>query len=345
MMVVLLGIAAISITYGEVSYMRGRLQNAVDAAALAGAQLAATGSNPTTDQAWLKQQNLGPNGTMTVTASRTVPNGIRATGVVQIPAGFAGIFGIHQFTVSATAVATYGNPAFDDVIFQGDPQSGDPPLSISGSDVVQSGNVHSNDGLVLDGSQAIDGACSAAGTVTVNGAGGCTAGIQQGVPQQPMPAWTVTQLTAQATHIVGSASNPVGYTFSGTTEYSGNWVVFGNVTITGAFNGPGSIIAIGGSITIRGSAVVGATGGTGVCLAALPPSPDSQTPENITLRGAHVITGTLYAPTGTVSLGGSDVISGSVVGYHVTLGGSDVVNYDANVHQSIPFLPMVQLVR
>ncbi len=341
-MVVLLGIAALSLTYAQLSYARGQVQNAVDAAALAGAQLASTGTSPTTDQAWLKQQNMGPDGTMTITDSRSIPDGIRATATVQLPAGFASLFGIKQFTVRETAVATYGaGAAFDYAVFQGDSTPSDPPLRLYGSDVVQ-GDAHSNDNLHLIGATSVQGSCTASGSATSTGAGGCDSGMTSGTPTVAMPVWTAAQLTAHATRVIGSPSNPTGYTFSGSTALGGNWVVYGSVTISGSITGPGSITAIGGSITIKGSAVMGSSGGVGVALSALP-STEVPNP-GITLKGSHVISGILYAPAGAIVVKGSAVITGALVGYHVSTGGSTVVDYNASQQAAVP-VQSVQLVQ
>lgn len=342
-LVFLLGIAAVGVTYAEVSYVRTETQNAVDSAALAGAQLASVGQNPTTDQAWLKQQNLGPKGHIAVTTSRSIPDGIRATGTVFVPGGFASLFGIKQFTVVETAVATYGaGQAFDYAVFQGDQTPSDPPLRIHGADVIQPGDVHSNDNLLLKGAQSVQGTCSASGTAIDKGVGGCDAGMTSGAPVIGMPVWTAAQLAAHATRVVGSPSDPTGYTFSGSTAFTGNWVVYGNVKISGAFNGPGSITAIGGNITITGSAILGSTNGIGVSLSALPSG--SVTNPGVTLEGSHIMSGILYAPAGTITLQGSDIVTGAVVGYHVSLGGSAVVRYDAAQQATVP-VQSVQLVQ
>ena len=103
-----------------------------------------------------------------------------------------------------------------------------------------------------------------------------------------------------------------------------------------AINGPGSIVAIGGSITIEGAASFGTTQGQGVCFATLPPASSPQTPENITIQGAHSMTGVLYAPTGTITLGGADIIQGSVIGYRVSLGGAGIIEYDPTQQAIVP---------
>ena len=46
--------------------------------------------------------------------------------------------------------------------------------------------------------------------------------------------------------------------------------------------------------------------------------------------------GVLYAPTGTITLEGKDRVQGSVVGYHVNLGGKGQVKYDPTQLSAVP---------
>ena len=48
------------------------------------------------------------------------------------------------------------------------------------------------------------------------------------------------------------------------------------------------------------------------------------------------MTGVLYAPTGTIRLGGADIIQGSVVGSRVNLGGAGIVEYDPTQQATVP---------
>ena len=103
----LLGVAAFVIDYGMWSVNRSQVQSAADAAALAGASgipgnVASSYANgeytkngkPSDAVGVLSTTNLAPNDSVTVNASRSVGT------------GFAGIFGIHSVTVSASARAT-----------------------------------------------------------------------------------------------------------------------------------------------------------------------------------------------------------------------------------------------
>jgi hypothetical protein len=105
----LLGVAAFAIDYGMWSVNRSQVQSAADAAALAGAAGipggwgTATGyasseytknGKPADTYAASQATDLAPNDSVMVNASRSVGT------------GFAGIFGIHSVTVSASARAT-----------------------------------------------------------------------------------------------------------------------------------------------------------------------------------------------------------------------------------------------
>ncbi len=342
---VLIGMAGLALTLGTVYFGQAKLQNAVDAAALAGAQeMNTSDSNAPGDQAILVTQNDSAATHVVVSAPTQSPNTVMATAQAQVPGTFAALFGVKTFTVKARAVASYGAGApFNYAVFQGDPHQHDPPLVLNGANIIQptagigSADVHSNDNLTLDGANWVQGACSASGQLTEHGVGGCSQGQTSGVAPIAMPNWSTQTLIQQATRVIGSAQNPTDYTFNGAGQFSGNWVVFGNVTIAGAVAGPGSIVAIGGHITITGAAIFGNNGqGSGICLAALPPASSPQTPENITIHGAHIMTGVLYAPTGTITLGGADSVQGAVVGYHVNLGGAGIVTYDPTQLATVP---------
>jgi len=343
----LVGIAGLALTVGSVFFAQEKLQAAVDAAALAGAQeMTTTDINAPNDQADLIIQDDPLAMNPRIVAQSNPPYTVVASADAKVPGSFAALFGYKTFTIRASAVATYGpGPAFDYAVFQGDGNPTDPPLTIHGANIIQTAfgqtsaaNVHSNNGLVLQGDTIVQGACSASSSVVVDGVGGCSEGTSNFVPQIPMPLWSAHVLTTGATQVIGSPSNPTGFTFNGATQFSGHWVVYGNVNIDGAIVGPSSIVAIGGSITIHGSASFG-TGmdNLGVCLAALPPASSPNVPENITIRGAHSIIGILYAPTGQISLNGADIVQGSVIGYQVDLGGAGIVQYDPTQLATIPY--------
>ena len=344
-MVVLLAAAAVGITSAEVGFAQTKVQNAVDSAALAGAQLASEGQDPTTDQAWLKQQNLGPQGMLTITDSHSVPNGIRATGVVLVPGGFAALFGIEQFTVRETAVAAYTpGPAFDYALFQG--ARAPTAIPINGALDVH-GAVHSNGGVIINGSYCVRQGITIGngGNFVANGnaRGGCPRGAST-IPYVPMPIWTRSQLTPPNATVLtnenvnGGATLIGNYiiegnaTFNGSLKVIGRVLVEGSLTVNGGLTMDGSLTVWNGSITLNGG--VRATGSGGISLAAVGPP---NTSENIVINGHPAVTGILYAPNGSITFNGSCNVTGAVIGETIeAINGSATITYDSNLLTSVP---------
>lgn len=358
-LVVLLGMVAASITYGVVAFSQTKLQNAVDAAALAGAQRAMEGENPTTDQAWLQQQNLGPNGAMTVTYSKSVVNGIRATGVVTVPGGFAGVVGIKQFTVRATAVATYGPPSpFDYAIYQHSTQT------LTSNQVMNvTGAVHTNGPLTMDGTYCVtNGLTYGEGSPTLNGSPTCpTALVDNGA--QPWPAtWTLAEVTPPNATVNTQnnfdASQGQPYVVngnmifdpsSGTVNFNQGLEVNGNVLIEGNVNFDvslvvnGSIVVWGGSANLNQGITQPTPGSSGVGLAVMGPPGGTY---NLTIDVGGNQTGVLYAPQGTITLNKGIDLTGSLIAQNLTLDSTVDVSYNSSLlPPSFPITETVQLVQ
>lgn len=292
---VLIGMAGISITVGTLYFGEAKLQNAVDAAALAGAQEMATGDpNAPGDQASLITLD-DPISTQpsVVTQAHTVV----ATATANIPGSFAALFGHKYFTIHARAVAQYGpGAAFNYAVFQGT-TSPKPPLTFNGNDTVN-GNVHSNTNITLRGSNTITGVVNAVGTISDDGSNS-TGSLQSNQPDITMPQWSMP-----APPSVSSAATTTSITLNGGQTLNGNWIVSGNVVINGSDNTiNGSIETIdGGSITINGSnnVINGsllATGGAG----------------GIAVNGgSNTITGSVYTEGGgSITYGGNDTVDGA----------------------------------
>ncbi|PSR34082.1 MAG: hypothetical protein C7B44_14185, partial [Sulfobacillus thermosulfidooxidans] len=189
----LLGMAGLALTLGTVFYAQARLQNAVDAGALAAAQAAQQGLSPNGQTAVVTQDDPGAQAITFVRTTYHQTPAIRAQALTIVPGSFLALFGVKTFTVHAQAVATYGTaPPFYYAVFQGDPHPDDPPLTIHGANIITAlepfaANVHSNNGLVIRGASIITGTCSASATVTLRGVGGCSDGTPSHVPQIAMP--------------------------------------------------------------------------------------------------------------------------------------------------------------
>lgn len=340
----LLGMAALSLTVATVYLAQARLQNAVAAGALAGAQALSTGDpGAPGNQASLITADDAAAASAQVTLA-PAPLTVAAHATATVPATFAAIFGIPAFHLQATAWASWSpGPAFAYAIFQADAVTTDTPLTFNGADSVApwasttaAANVHSNNGLTLHGAVQVQGACTASASLTNTGHAVCTQGQYANVPSIPLPTWSLSALAHGATHIVGSPTDPTGLTLSGSTTLTGRWLVYGPVTISGSVTGPGSLVAVGGSITLNGSNVLGGANGVGVTLAALPSAANPAAAENITANGSIGVTGVLYAPTGSVIFNGNDTVTGAVVGHQVTLNGSVAVWDDPTQLTTVP---------
>ncbi|PSR34436.1 MAG: hypothetical protein C7B46_05840 [Sulfobacillus benefaciens] len=322
---VMLGMAAAGVTVGTVYFAKTTLQNAVDAAALAGAKAAEAGNSPAT-QSFLVGQN-DPNVQGQTVVVRTDPNiqdAVEATATEYVPGGFAGILGFKHFTVTATGIAAYGpGQGFGYAIFQG---STNTTLAFDGGLHVK-GSIHANQNITLSGGSHVTGNINASGTVSpVNSA---TNGSRYSTPTQhapviPMPSWPLPP----------SAPEPSIPTFSGTVingnfdpswssnGVQGNYIVHGNVNIGGGMNVNGSIeaygnITIGGGDKINGNivdygGVVNLSGGpiSGSVVAIDGSSPTGNT--IISLGGGEPVGGNVIATGGNVTLGGDDPVTGSV---------------------------------
>lgn len=346
----LIGAAALGISVATWYNAQARLQDAVDAAALAGAQAVARGdANAPGDQAgWVTRNDPGAQNVSVVLLPNT-PFTVQAQATVDVPGTFAALFGAWHVPVSATARASYGpGGPFAYAVFQAASGVGNSPLTFNGTDQVApygntlaTANIHSNDGLVLNGNVTIQGTCTATGAITNNGSATCTQGLVPHSALLPLPTWTQQALAQQATATFGSPSDPTGLTVNGATTVSGNWLVYGSVTLNGNVTGPGSITAIGGSVTLNGTNVTTGSNGLGVCLAALP-TPSVPTP-GVTLNGSVQVAGIVYAPGGSVTLNGNDTIQGAVVGEYVQVNGSITVEDDPQQAATLP-IPQVALV-
>lgn len=99
---VLIGAAALSLSVGAAYFAQSRLQNAVDAGALAGAQAVQQGGTASKQSALVLQDDSAATG-ITITTSGTT---VQCSAQAQVPGGFASLLGIQNFTVRATADAS-----------------------------------------------------------------------------------------------------------------------------------------------------------------------------------------------------------------------------------------------
>ena len=267
---VLIGMTGLALTVGSVYYGQAKLQNALDAAALAGAQEMSTQASQTpSGHAWLhwlvRKDDVAATH-IVVQPQMAPPNTVLAKAEAQVPGTFAALFGFRTFTVRAQAVASYGaGEPFDFAVFQGDPYAGNPGLDLKGHVHVTSpsgtgANVHSNNNVYVNGSTLVEGSCggnpSASANEHGNGKSGCQQGLIQNAPKIPMPQWTVAEATPPGATVVGSPSNPQGLTVNGNSAVNGNYVIYGNLVISGNSTVTGHYLVEDGNAIIHGKATV-----------------------------------------------------------------------------------------
>ncbi len=313
---ILLGTAGLGVSLGMVYFQQGRLQNAVDAAALAGAKAASQGQSPNSQSSIIlldAPSAINP----TVNLDPTNPLNVVAQAHQQVSGGFAALFGFQHITIYARAVARYGpGEQFNYAVFQGSKNRTNPMVfngndNIHGSQPGVVASVHSNGDILINGSVRITGVASADGNVQTNG-NNQIGEIQDNqpfisTPDWPIPSlpstsgWQVVQSLPQNTTLTGnylvqqdtlSVQNDTIYgsimAINGASiQLNGTSTMYGNLYTVGGGN-----ISLNGSNTVNGN-ILATQNGTG-------------TPSQITLNGGSTISGFIVSQGGSIFLNGND---------------------------------------
>ncbi len=334
--VVLCGFAALAVDIGVQSVDKGELQNAADAAALAGARELSSASTAKSTAIHYAALNGVPAANVTAsTPYNGNANKIEVVCTRTVQYSFARVFGIKSKVISARAVAEKtglsGGP-FGYALFSGSTTSG---LNLGTNILNINGNVHCNNSITINGSSQtfsgnmeavtsfttsstirIDGVCQAA-SISINPWVGSI------VPNQlPTAASVITMPDFSADAIAEATAS--GVVFNGDKTYNTSTVnvensiyINGNLTIgTTTFTGKGIMLATG-NINI-GVGSLSVNSGSSVCIYSKN--------GNITINGTNlVINGVLYAPNGCITIQGSNItINGRVISKTVTLSGNDI---------------------
>lgn len=324
---VLLGFCALVVDTGMIYIQAQKLQNAMDAAALAAAQDLPNISLALIDAEQYAQQNgISPseievsftdeNNTVTVTGKRTVNY------------YFAQVLGYKSGTVSRTASATQASmgAAFNYALFSGSKTS---ELVLNGSSQYVGGSSHTNYSFDGNGSKlTITGACEAVNNITINGSQIDIGSRITDAPYVEMPDFSET-IRLQAEQANQSYSGGKNFNGSNVSVQSPIYVD-GDLTVNGSrFSGKGTIVATG-NITFNGSNLLN-SGEDAVCFYSKN--------GNITINGSGInLEGIVYAPKGTITMNGSQqTIQGRVIGNQVTINGSNLsITSGANDLKSLP---------
>ena len=332
-LVVLCGMAAIAVDIGRVSVERGQLQNAADAAALAGAAALPTATSAKS-QAVLY---AGINGAADTTA--TTPFAGSASKIEVVCRGtveytFARIFGLTSTQVSVRSVAEKKGVTgpFGYAIFSGSTLD---LMQMSSQNLSINGSVHSNADVLLTGTVNITGNAesvkSFSAYVTSIKVGGTCQGSSVNVSGSTIDV--PTRISSPATTIampdfstdVKSEATAAGTYYTTSKTYSGGtinvdssiYVDGGGITFAGSnFSGQGCMVATG-NIQINGN-MTRSNSGSAVCIYSK--NGDIQINTSVTS-----IDGILYAPNGTIQINGNVTINGRIIAKRVQINASNVV--------------------
>ena len=335
--IALLGAAGLAVDVGSWYLTGQKLQNAADAAALAGATaLPGSTSNATSTAVAVAAKNG-----VTITASDVSFSQSNYIITVNVPGTaptyFTRVFGMNGVSETRTASATPLNQQAAALRSQ----SRNTPISLSGSYYIN-GNVHSND---------------VGQPVNITGAGGTITGTVGGLPYQYFKPPTWAQLMADKPVVVVSAGDADGATGDQTDANSctfttklddgtftslnlptsGTIVFIGNVIIDGNLNMPNlSLVTWGGNFTMDGTGKtaytvtfnnISALNNTFLPSGSTCSEPQNQ--GNVTIGGNVTVTvGNVWGDQ-NVSLSGNPAISdGSVTGYTISLSGHPKVSWN-----------------
>ncbi|MEA4870176.1 hypothetical protein SDC9_92870 [bioreactor metagenome] len=334
-MVVLCGFAALAIDIGRISVTRGQLQNAADAAALAGAQALPTAA-AAQSQAVLY---AGINGVSAANTTATTPfsgtsSKIEVVCRGTVPYTFARVFGLSAKDISARSVAQkqgMSGGAFGYAIFSGSTLD---LMQMSSQNLTIDGSVHSNADILLTGTVKITGNAESVKSFsayvtsiivggTCQGSSISVSGGSINVPTRiSSPAVTIA-MPDFSTELKEDASAGGSY-FTTSKTYSAGiisldspiYVDGGSLTLNGnSFTGQGCMVATGniqvnGNLTRSGSS-------SSICLY-------SKTGDIQINTSVSRIDGSLYAPNGIIQINGNVTINGRIIAKKVQINGSTV---------------------
>lgn len=335
---VLMAFSAIVIDVGRVALEKQSLQNALDAAALAGAQElpVSTGKAEQMAIAYFEKNGYSNNDIQSIEFLYSNER-IRISAVQTVEYTFAKILENEEnatVSVSASAQRSSVFDGFNYTLFSGSDMD---LLQFKGQNVIN-GNVHSNNSI--KNAAEVTGVVTAVNTI--DSKVHATEGIIEGSPYVTMP--DLTDVKNLATFIdQGTLINNYGAIYTANkNEYamsdgqlndllSMHSTIFinGNLVINGSgVDSTGGIITTG-DIVFNGSNV-NMTSSASVCFCSLN--------GNITFNGGNGnVNGILYAPTGTITLNGSSgVFYGTIVGDLVTCDGGINLSYNEQAADSLP---------
>lgn len=308
---VILGFTALVVDIGLVVIENQKLQNTIDAVALASVQ-----ELPDTDAALqVANEYIELNGYTSNDISANISsNEISISANKHVDYYFANILGFSGIDLNKSASASIGGSShhqiFDYALFSG---SSSRKLTINGSDFFTNGNVHTNNSFQMNGSKhRIEGVLEAVECISVNGSDIYITEQIEYADYVEMPDFSEEFI---------SIAEETGNIYTGNKTYSSSNIsinetmyIDGDLTINGShFNGKGAFV-VNGDITFNGSNVSNSTDSK-VCFYSIY--------GDITLNGSSSrLDGIVYAPNGEILFNGAkQTVHGRVIGYEVRFNG------------------------
>ena len=305
MLTVLLGFAALVVDVGNLYIVKSQLQNASDAAALAGAQdLGTTVDAEATAKNYAEVNGVPKAETLVDTTYDNNPSKIEVFSTKNVSYTFARFLGLLETDVTARAVAqkaTEGGDAFNYAVF-----AGGGALTFTGGKHIIGGSVYGKDGVSFNGSDNKIEGDVVSSTSTVNVSGTIEGDTITNNPVIPMPDFS-NLVKAQATICTTVIE------FNNAVAGTGDIYFIGDLTITAHIPGDRVVVATG-NIDANSAAQTSADSVTFYSING-----------DITFNGGtSEIYGILYAPNGTVTDNGgpNGHINGRIIAKVVNTNGS-----------------------
>lgn len=301
----LLGFAALVVDVGNLYLVKSQLQNAADAAALAGAQDLETAINAeSTAKNYAEANGVPKSETSVDTTYNNTSSKIEVVASKNVSYTFARVLGLIETDVTARAVAqksTVGGEALNYAVF-----AGGGSLTFTGGKHIIGGSVYGKDGVSFNGSDNKIEGDVVSSTSAVNVSGTIEGDTIKNNPVIPMPDFS-NIIKAQATICTTVVE------FNAAVSGSGDIYFIGDLTITARIPGDRVVVATG-DITANSAAQTSADSVTFYSING-----------DITFNGGtSEIYGILYAPNGTVTDNGgpNGHINGRIIAKIVNANGS-----------------------
>ncbi len=324
-MVVLIGMVGLVIDSGRVYLEQQKVQNALDAAALAGAQeLPDTNAATLTALDYASLNGLNPDD---VVISFPTSSLMTVEYTEDVDMYFLPVLNINQKSVNAIAGAAQDySPAWGAyTLFSG---SSTTRLQINGNTYYIDGSSHTNDDFKANGSSiTLTGICDAVGSISVNGS-------SMNIPHRQAYS-SYIELPDYSEQIQQQAET-AGNVFHTDVHYNGNNVnvedpiyVEGEVHLNGNdISGCGAILAEE-NIHINGN-MINNSSSDAICL---------YSQGDIHVNGNDIeIHGILYAPNGEIQLNGNNIcITGKVIANTISIAGNTItISDDDTALETLP---------